>query len=151
MGEIYINVVLSEHDHYNLKEISYLRIDEGVALPLLEIISEFYPYIWDRYYETNHLPAHMMLDIVEKVKKVRNLIVYNTFSKELEKYDESIRSMLKSMFEYDMWESIDKDHHGFLYQHRYDAVRIFDIFTKWIENQIETYGVNYLHFNIEGP
>ncbi len=151
VGEIYIKIVAPEYGNYNPEEISYLRISEDVALPLLQIISEFYPYIWDRYYESNHLSAQMMLDIVEKTKRVRNLIVYDTNSEELEPYAESIRGSVKYLLEYDEWESIDKDYCAFLYQHRYKAVRIFDIFIKWIENQIETYGENYLHFNIEGP
>lgn len=41
-------------------------IDDVEVRPLLKVISEFYPYLNQRFYESNHLPAEMMKDIVEK-------------------------------------------------------------------------------------
>ena len=134
--------------------ISTLSIDEDDVIPLLEIIHEFYPYIYERFYETNHLPASMMRDIVEKMKEVRELLINDTYSDKLKPY-------LKNEHGFDYLAYKDgapadelfyQNRMEFLHRHRYEAARLYDVFINWTEKQLETYGGCYsVMFNVEGP
>lgn len=70
-SEILFHVVPSEY-YQDEREISVLAVEEDNARPILSVVSQFYPYFWDRYYlEENHLPMEMWRDIVEAARKKR--------------------------------------------------------------------------------
>ena len=47
----------------------------------------------------------------------------------------------------------DENWKDFLYRHRYEAVRIYDVFIEWAESQLNVYDITGegLMFNVEGP
>ena len=153
-GAITFNVFFP-YDPYEERRISNLSIDEDDAAPLLNIISKFYPYIYDRYYESNHLPAGMIRDIIEEMKKVRNLMINDFDSEELEPYVENKCGFYTLAWYSDEYNQklFEENWKEFLYRHRYEAVEIYDLFIKWAESQLEVYDVTGegLMFNIQGP
>ena len=137
---------------YEPAEVSVLSIDEDDALPLLKVISKFYPYFSDRYYESNHLPAEMVRDIINEMKKVRELLINNVFSEKLKPYLTQFYALT-----YDCDENskklYDENLIEFLHLHRYEAAGIYDIFIEWAESQLKVYDTTGegLMFNVEGP
>ncbi len=141
---------------YDSEEISTLSIDEDDAIPLLEIIHEFYPYIYERFNEKNHLPDSMMRDIVEKMKEVRELLINDTYSDKLKPYLKNEHGF-NYLVAYKDGAPVDelfyKNRIEFLHRHRFEAARLYDVFINWAEKQLETYcgGYNSVMFNVEGP
>ena len=69
-AEILFHLVPNGYDENENVTISMLAVDEFSAEPILSIVSQFYPYIYERYYlERNHLPTQMWADIVEEARK----------------------------------------------------------------------------------
>ena len=130
------------YEDYNEPEvISSLMIDDVEVGPLLKVISEFYPYLDQRFYESNHLPAEMMKDIVKKMKWVRNLIVNDTYNEELAPYIWNGHYFFELIDENDEEDKKLYNEHwlDFLYKNRYEAARLYDIFIEWTEKQLEMY------------
>lgn len=143
------------HDTYQREEISSLMIDDMDVSPLLTVISEFYPYIGERFYESNYLPAEMMRDILRKIKEIRKLIIHDTYSKELLPYIHKREDFFAVLRGCDESENklFNENWMEFLYKHRYEAVRIYDIFIEWTEKQLEMYNFTGegLMFEVFGP
>lgn len=153
-GAIDFNAVFP-HNTYEAREISNLSIDEDDAAPLLNVISKFYPYFSDRYYESNHLPSEMMRDIIMEMKKVRDLIINDFDSEELKPYIKNKYGFYALAYYCDEYNKklFDENWRDFLYRHRYEAVRIYDVFIEWAESQLNAYDITGegLMFNVEGP
>ena len=133
----------------SVEDKSTLAIDGCDVMPLLDIIEKFYPYIYERFYETSYLPEEMMEDIITKMKEVRDLIINDTYNEELKTYIKDIKCFSYLDHNY----SGDENWIEFLHKHRYEAVRIYDVFIDWVKVQWETYGYrcNGLMFEVTGP
>lgn len=135
------------------EEISTLVIDDVDAGPILDVIAEYYPYIDKRYYGPNHIPAEMWVQIMNKIKKIRDLIIEDPLSEELDDY------LKKENFHYlergcEVEDEIMffKDFREFVCKYKYDAVKIYDVFLKWSQAQLDAYDYDDgLMFNVEGP
>ena len=154
-GAISFKAYFPYEDYNEPEEISSLMIDDVEVGPLLKVISEFYPYLDQRFYESNHLPAEMMKDIVKKMKWVRNLIVNDTYNEELAPYIWNGHYFFELIDENDEEDKKLYNEHwlDFLYKHRYEAARLYDIFIEWTEKQLEMYLCygDGLMFNVQGP
>lgn len=153
-GGVSFSVVLQD-DIYEEEEISYIVIDEYEVSPLLIVIKEFYPYLNKRFYRNdNHLPAEMMMDIVEKMKTIRDLIVNDTFSEKLRPYIDKncFYFLARGCDEYNR-KLFNDNWMEFLHSHRYEAARIYDVFIEWAQSQLRMYYLigDGLMFNVSGP
>ena len=66
-AEILFHVVPGDYD--DPASYSVLAIDEFDAELLFHFISAYYPYIYQRYYDNNYIPAQMMIDILGKMEE----------------------------------------------------------------------------------
>lgn len=74
-AEILFHLVPGEYAK-GKNEISVLAVEEFNAEPILEIVNQFYPYFYERYFlEENHLPTQMWWDIVKEAKKKKGELI----------------------------------------------------------------------------
>lgn len=137
---------------FNEEETSLFSIDETDMGPVFTVVKEFYPYLSERYYDRNHIPAEMMRDIVDKAKEIRELIINDTFNEKLKPYvDKNDFYSLQRKDSDDDIKLFNDNFIQYLYKRRYDAVRIYDVFIEWAETQLDLcWGGNYM-FSVEGP
>jgi len=140
---------------YEKREVSNLCINEDDAMPLLRVISKFYPYFSARYYEHNYLPAEMIRDIISEMKRIRELIIHDFDNEDLKPYIENKSEFNWLICDYDKYSEkmFNENWPEFLYNKRYEAVKIYDIFIEWAEKQLDLYDVSGegLMFSVLGP
>lgn len=127
---------------------SILSIDHYSADPIVEVISEFYPYIWDtRYYRANHLPIQMWPKIKDRMLEIKEILQRDPFSPELAEHADKFHFPK----EYYSGESKNKeyDESRIKYWAEY-TVKLIDIFVKWLDAQMEVADWPDM-INVEGP
>ena len=144
----------------NNNAISVLKIEEDSATFILPIIYEIYPYFYNRYYLTkNYIPCEEMLEIISKLKEVKDIIINDTYNKSLEKYTKKFFLYVLARENKPGGLYINEDIHlfeidrtRFIYNNRYKIAHLYDLFIKWVETQLEEYeSYDNLMFNIQGP
>ena len=144
------------------QQISVLKVPEEWASYILPIVETVYPYIYQRYDLTcNHLPGDMIFDILENMKKLKVMLVNDTYNETIialsKKFDlyAFAKGDKKNSGEYYNQEALDKmrkNRMEFIFDHRYDIARLYDIFIYWAEKQLECYEHSSdLMINIQGP
>lgn len=166
-SDILFHVVSDEDGPYR-NHYSVLMIEEEDASFLLPFIQDIYPYIYERYYLTkNYLPVEMWISVLDRLLEAKEMILHDTFNPKLAPYLERFNlytlpllpgerePTVKDGF-YDPDEAgttsckIRHDPAQYLYAHRYQAVRIFDILFAWWKEQEDTpCGADFI--NIQGP
>ena len=135
---------------------STLFIEEESISYLLPIIEDIYPYIYERYYDDNYIPIQMMRDIVNHVKEVKHWLLDETQYERITKYSErfDLYTIYFGCGESEKDECIInrfKDNPlKYIYQHRFEIARFYDIFISWAEEQFKRYGEEAV-FMIQGP
>ena len=129
--------------------ISVLKIEEDSASFILPFVEDVYPYFSQRYnLDENHVPYQMLEDIVTRIDEAREMIVHDTFNPALTPY---ISRFCLSIIDPDYREKAKStDNAQILYEHRYKAAALLDVFTRWARAQLDTYYDHEL-FNIQGP
>lgn len=139
--------------------ISVLKIEEESATFIMPFIADVYPYIYGRYYLTeNYIPLEMVEDIVRKIAAAKEMILFDTFNPELTCYINKFNLfVLANNEENNFWETgdgfkIKKNKVQFLYEHRYEAARVYDMFLDWAGVQLKmyNYSADGRMFNIQG-
>jgi hypothetical protein len=137
-----------------------LRLEEETASFVLPIVEIFYPYIYQRYYLTeNHIPREMMGDILNKIDEIKALIVKDLYNDKLasiiEKFD--LYALVRksdddsqSYYNAEDYEMMTNDRMKFVYENRYRIAKIYDVFSSWAQEQLESYDMDMM-FNIQGP
>lgn len=159
-GEILFNIV-PKYTHHESHTISVLKIELCSASFILPFVSDYYPYIYKRYYcMDNHLPTEMWEKIVEKIKYAKKLILEDTFNPKLEPYIKQFNLFVLSKEKDDekFWKSgdgyrIKNEPVQFLHEHRYEVAHLLDIFIEWSEIQLYYYGggCDGRMFSVKGP
>ena len=117
--------------------MSSLNINEDGILDFFPYIDDLYPHLWDRYYDTTHYPIEVLKTSVERLQKVRPILLYDPESKVLrEEYwhgrqDEWI------------WES--------MIERRHEIIELIDVFCEWAEDQLREYSHNNGILVVTGP
>lgn len=130
---------------------SVLKIEEETAGFLLPAIYEVYPYFSRRYYLTlNLIPFEMMEDIVKRLKEMREIILHDTRNEALLPWIKQFNLfVLADPEEYDALFYGDKVE--YVYRHRYEIAHLYDMFTDWVEAQLNCWWSDDLMFGIKGP
>lgn len=146
-------------DYYqDAANISVLKIECGSASYILPFIEHFCPHIYDRYYGETHISTELWEDIVAGLEEVRDVILHDTFNKELAPYIESFNFYMFKDFDPEIYLPKDDDARleaktSFLYKHRYEVAYLFEVFINWSKTQLDYY--NYSGhdrmFSIQGP
>ena len=149
-----------EPDPYLSNEdwISMLAIDETDATFLLPFIKDIYPYIYDRYYDINHLPGEMWSELLDHLREARDMILHDTFNPRLKPYIQEFNLFCLVPDSYhgmDYMERVDyvrNKEQQVLYEFRYEVAHLFDIFLKWSELQLSGHAYSPgLMLCIQGP
>ncbi len=166
-SDILFHVVPDEDSPYK-NRYSVLMIEEEEASFLLPFVQDVYPYIYERYYLTeNYLPLEMWLAVLDRLQEAKELILHDTFHPKLKPYLDRFnlytlpllpgerRPVVKDCY-------YDPDEEGtnsyqirhapaeYLYKHRFQAVRVFDVLFAWWKEQMHC--PDEIRFiNIQGP
>ncbi len=152
-SEILFHVIEPLDDN---ESISVLKIEEESASFILPYVEEFFPYIYQRYYDENHIPFESFIDILNRIKKIRDKLVNGECDPSLMEHLDKInlyvlvcgKNRKASMEESDM---IRSQPEKFIYLHRYDIAHFYDIFIYWCERQADYYERFASMVNIQGP
>lgn len=159
-AEVVFRVVEDKYNTDDSFEISMLRLEEETASFVLPIVEIFYPYIYQRYYLTeNHIPREMMGDILNKIDEIKALIVKDLYNDKIasiiEKFD--LYALVRksdddsqSYYNAEDYEMMTNDRMKFIYENRYRIAKIYDVFSSWAQEQLESYDMDMM-FNIQGP
>lgn len=63
--------------------ISQLTLSEESAAPILAIIHDVYPYIYERYYDANPLPIEMWEQVAQRMKEVSDMLIFDSANPQL--------------------------------------------------------------------
>lgn len=144
-SEILFHIVPSDcyQDH---KNISVLKIEEETASLILAFIQDHYPYFQARYFSENYIPLEMLRDIIKRIKEAKDWVLHDTYNPEYKKYIDCF-----DLFE--LGASRDDDSTDFVYAHRYEIAKLYEVFIQWSELQIKYFGTSgdERMFNIQGP
>lgn len=133
------------------EEVSSFMIDDMDVGLLIDVINRFYPYTGERWYARNLIPMEMWWEILREMKRIRNLILNDTFCDELKPYLTfgNLYPITEGDEERD---SLQQNPVQFAYENRYDVVRIYDMFIAWSKKQLEMYShEDDLMLYFEGP
>ena len=141
-------------------QISVLKLEEDCASFLLAILDEFYPYFSERYYLTeNHVPAELWKRFTERVEEIRNQILSNPYCEELQPYIKKFDLCALADFQQEperndeIRDRIHSSPTDLLYEHRYEAAKLYDSFLRWSKAQLRYHNavITGRMFNIQGP
>ena len=119
------------------KDMSCLNINEDGIMDFFDYIHDLYPHVWDRYYDTTHYPIEVLKTSVERLKKVRPILLYDPESKVLrEEYWHGRQ---------DEWVWRD------MIERRHEIIELIDVFCEWAEDQLHEYTHNNGILVIKGP
>lgn len=130
------------------ESFSALKIEESSASFILPVIQDVYPYIYERFWDRNHIPGQMLKQIIGRLKKVQTLIKTDPYNKELHRYIKEFNLFV--LEKTDDHERISNHPVEFLADHRYEVALIYQIVIEWAQKQLDCHGVDCI-FSIEGP
>ena len=111
------------------KDMSCLNINEDGILDFFGFIDDLYPHLWDRYYNTTHYPIEVLKTSVERLKKVRPILLYDPESRVLRK------EYWHGRQDDWVWEGMIK--------RRHEIIELMDVFCEWAEDQLHEYAHNH--------
>ena len=147
----YENCLILDSDDCR-ERISALRMGKEVASFILPFFEERYPYINDRYYQANHIPAEMLREIKDRIAEMRTLLYTGEKLEVLEQYLE--KADFYALDYSDKCDPREKSPAGrkeIIRERRLEIAHMYDIFIRWAEAQLEYCCTNDDMFNIIGP
>ena len=170
-SEILFYPDFDEDDGFEPGQISVLKVEEETFTFLIPFMKDVYPYIEQRYYDKNPIPIEMWVQFIERLKKAKEMILHNTFDPKLKPYINSFNLFCLPDDSRDVpadeneewqvynavyWERgngyrIKHEPTQYLYEHRYDVARLFDVVISWSDTVLESYGGCLDIMCVQGP
>lgn len=147
-GQATISVVFDRYTRYDKRTVSSLNMCEEEFACILRIIGDYYPYAFGRYYGSSYLPYEMWEDVTDRIRKVRKLIVEDTFNDDLDWYIKPGDFYELSRNDEELYKT---DFRQFVHKYRYEIAEFYTAIIEWSEKQLNEYDAQNTFFNVEGP
>ena len=153
--EVMVTIEDTDNDRESIFDNQYystLRLGDDSLDLLAPIISEYYPYFFDRYYSfTNPIVPQAWLKIVNRVKELKEIIKNDILSTKLKEYVDKLKVhhfCFKDASDDEWLEPLD-----LIKKYRNNIIEMFSIFIEWSEPYLVDYNDMYGDrvFNIVGP